>query len=137
MYVKVSRVNAYIDRFYSDPAPILEKEVFNPIKLHDAVRIIAADHRYLGYTGLVVRVDEEYNLYEILLDKLQIVVYVTPNMAALGLQMHEPALHRIERFPALHLRSGGRSFPIEIPTTSYSKALIRAALKIQRYLRMF
>lgn len=122
-----------MDRNYLAPPPVLEREVFTPIKLHDAVRIIASDHKYIGYTGLVVRVDEEYSLYEILLDKQRRVVYVTSEMAALGLQMHEPALHRVERFPAIIKKTSGRPFPIEVPSVSYSKTKTQAAIKIQRY----
>lgn len=85
-----------------------------------------------------MRVDEEFNLYEIMLDKQQKLVYVVcSNTAKLGLQQHQLALQRVERFPMVKLKKDDRTFTLSAPEPFYSKRRTNAAIKIQRYSKTY
>jgi hypothetical protein len=119
----------------NNPRPEMAVEYVRPIGLHDAVLIVEPGHLYHGSTGLIVRADLNRNLYEIMLDKEQVVVYVVASMSGAGALAHmlSPALHRIETSPAAVIARRDRAIPIALATEEYSKRRSLAAFKIQRW----
>lgn len=103
------------------------------IRLHDAVRICELGHEYMGYTGLVVRIDHMHNFAEVLLDKQQVLTYVVmANISVTGNHSHDPIV-KIETVPAVHIHVKEKAFPIDVAVLNYSKRRTAAACTIQRF----
>lgn len=101
------------------------------VQLHDAVRICEVGHPYSGYTGQVVRVDAGNNLYEVMLDKQQKVVYIVVRSDAAN-RMFFPSLQKIEQAPKARIAYlKPPAFPVEVSPPEYSKKRTIAAWRIQ------
>jgi hypothetical protein len=113
-------------------------------ELWDAVRITEIGHAYLGYTGLVVRIDDNvpgHPLYEIKLDAFNVITYV---------QMNSDIMHHytstttpligIENIPILRQKDNPQPFLIyglHPNDIFYHRNNVTAAWTIQRGYRMY
>jgi hypothetical protein len=112
--------------------------------LWDAVRITEIGHAYLGYTGLVVRIDDNipgHPLYEIKLDAFNVITYV---------QMNSDVMHHytstttpligIENIPVLRLKDHPQPYLVyglHPNDEFYQRKNVTAAWTIQRAYRMY
>lgn len=74
------------------------------LKINDAVRIVDEEHKFYGYTGIVVRIDTDIPglpLFEVKLDGLPRQTFAMMTTDALVAYDQQQVLARIEKFPVL------------------------------------